>query len=586
MDFLKLIQEGRVDDFKAKYSQKFGAENVNKIIKSVPQKYLDWVGKHMDGVNFDENLSKIQTALDKFQKVSSNLPITDIYQYKSVGQLFSALTDYDSRQRRVVKKVDGGNVVYDDGRFFVVNPLTHQSSCYYGKGTKWCTTADSDHQFNRYNEDGKLFYILDRQADSRDKFYKVALLQKFDGDKTYYDALDKTISNGWIIGTNKLNEILSTVSEYINDQYPEQVKIYKDKELARKEKERLERARQAAILRQREEEAQERRINNEWALGPDCPDEGLKAHALLEFLSDNNDVEIITNLDRGEIARIETEIDRLQAEFDNDDEVRNDLLAEIGELEDELEELKQKVDVYNIIPTGDYYDTTEFEVIGVPELEDRRYAVGDEDEMKSSAHEYIEQLLDDIGYEGFNSNFAKGFIDEEQVIDYARNFFEDDVYENPEVYIDESERELSRKQAEDIRIREDKIERFNQIISNLENELDGGDDDDDIQEKIDELKESIDEMNDEIQEIRDNPEGDFPDELIEDAIENRLADVKYDVEGFMNEWGLEWDQFINRDDFIDAVIDADGYGHTLNGYDGSADEQKVLDTWYYVMRID
>ena len=586
MDFLKLIQEGRVDDFKAKYSQKFGTENVNKIIKSVPQKYLDWVGKHMDGVNFDENLSKIQTALDKFQKVSSNLPITDIYQYKSVGQLFSALTDYDSRQRRVVKKVDGGNVVYDDGRFFVVNPLTHQSSCYYGKGTKWCTTADSDHQFNRYNEDGKLFYILDRQADSRDKFYKVALLQKFDGDKTYYDALDKTISNGWIIGTNKLNEILSTVSEYINDQYPEQVKIYKDKELARKEKERLERARQAAILRQREEEAQERRINNEWALGPDCPDEGLKAHALLEFLSDNNDVEIITNLDRGEIARIETEIDRLQAEFDNDDEVRNDLLAEIGELEDELEELKQKVDVYNIIPTGDYYDTTEFEVIGVPELEDRRYAVGDEDEMKSSAHEYIEQLLDDIGYEGFNSNFAKGFIDEEQVIDYARNFFEDDVYENPEVYIDESERELSRKQAEDIRIREDKIERFNQIISNLENELDGGDDDDDIQEKIDELKESIDEMNDEIQEIRDNPEGDFPDELIEDAIEDRLADVKYDVEGFMNEWGLEWDQFINKDDFIDAVIDEDGYGHTLNGYDGNADEQKVLDTWYYVMRID
>ena len=362
MDFLKLIQEGRVDDFRAKYSQKFGEENIKKILKVVPQKYLDWVGKNMDGVNFDENLSVLGKVLDGFQKISSNLPITDLYQYKSIGQLYSALTDYQKRQRRVVKKVDGGNVVYDDGRFFVVNPLTHDTSCYYGKGTKWCTAASTDHQFKRYNEDGKLFYILDRQAPSDNKFYKVALLQKFDGDRTYYDALDATVNNGWIIGTNKLNEILGSVDEYINDQYPEQVKIYKDKELARKEKERLERERQAQILRQREDEAQERRIENEWALGPDCPDQGLRAHALLEFLSDNNDAEILTNVDRGEIARIETEIDRLQAEYDNDDEVRNDLLAEIEDLEDELEELKQKIDVYNIIPTGSYYDTDEFEV--------------------------------------------------------------------------------------------------------------------------------------------------------------------------------------------------------------------------------
>ena len=94
MDFLKLIQEGRVDDFKAKYSQKFGTENINKIIKAVPQKYLDWVGRHMDMVNFDENLTKLETALNAFQKISSNLPITDLYQYKNMGQLFSALADY------------------------------------------------------------------------------------------------------------------------------------------------------------------------------------------------------------------------------------------------------------------------------------------------------------------------------------------------------------------------------------------------------------------------------------------------------------------------------------------------------------
>ena len=585
MDFLKLIQEGRVDDFKAKYSQKFGEENIKKILKVVPQKYLDWVGKNMDGVNFDENLSVLGKALDGFQKISSNLPITDLYQYKSIGQLYSALTDYQKRQRRIVKKVDGGNVVYDDGRFFVVNPLTHDTSCYYGKGTKWCTAASTDHQFNRYNQDGKLFYILDRQAPSDNKFYKVALLQKFDGDRTYYDALDATVNNGWIIGTNKLNEILSSVDEYVNDQYPEQVKIFKDKELARKEIERLERERQAQILRQREDEAQERRIENEWALGPDCPDEGLRAHALLEFLSDNNDAEILTNVDRGEIARIETEIDRLQAEYDNDNEVRNDLLEEIGVLEDELGELKQKIDVYNIVPTGTYYDTDEFEVINVPELEDRRYAVGNEREMQTSSEEYVNQTIDDIGFDGFNSNFVRQYIDTDAVIEYAEDLFNQDVYQNPDAYLEDSQRELSRKQEEQIKIREDKIQRLSEYILRLQGDMDG-EDDEEIQEKIDEIQEKIDEMDAEIEGIEEDPEGDFPDELIEEIINNRVDDVKYDVEGFMNEWGLEWNEYIDKDAFIKAVIDEDGYGHTLNGYDGSADEVTIQGELFYVMRID
>jgi hypothetical protein len=315
MDFLKLIQEGRVDDFKAKYSQKFGTENVNKILGAVPQKYLDWVGKNLDMVNFEDNFSKISQALDKFQKVSTNLPITDLFQYKNLGQLLSALSEYEGKKRRVVKQVEGGNVVYDDGRFFVVNPLTHDSSCYYGKGTKWCTTADSDHQFNRYNQDGKLFYILDRTAPSNNKFYKVALLQKFDGDKTYYDALDATINGGWIFGTNKLNEILGSVDDYIKSTYPEQVKIFTDKELARKERDRLEKLRIAQVLRERENAAQERREENEWAL-PNAPEIGLKAHALLRVLEIEGDIEVITNQDRGEIARIENEITRLQAEYE------------------------------------------------------------------------------------------------------------------------------------------------------------------------------------------------------------------------------------------------------------------------------
>jgi hypothetical protein len=54
----------------------------------------------------------------------------------------------------------------------------------------------------------------------------------------------------------------------------------------------------------------------------------------------------------------------------------------------------------------------------------------------------------------------------------------------------------------------------------------------------------------------------------------------------MEDFGLNWDDYINKDDFIEGVIDADGYGHTLNSYDANADETKVRDQWFYVMRLD
>ena len=586
MDFLKLIQEGRVDDFKAKYSQKFGKDNVYKIVGSVPQKYLEWVGKNLDMVNFEENLSKLSNALSKFEKISTNLPITDLFQYKNLGQLLGVLSDYENRQRRTVKKVDGGNVVYDDGRFFVVNPLTHDSSCYYGKGTKWCTTTDSDNHFKRYNEDGKLFYILDRNAPSDDKFYKVALLQKFDGDKTYYDALDATVKSGWIFNTNKLNEILSSVNEYLNLEYPEQIKIYKDKELAKKEKARLESIRIQQILNQRLADAQERRLDGEWTLDDDCPDVGLKAHALLNFLVDAGDVEEMTNQDRNEIARIQSEIDRLQTEYDNDEDVRGDLLDEISNLEDELTELENKIDVYYIVPTGSFYDTTEFEVIGVSDLEDRIYAVGDEDEMESSSYESVDQLLDDIGFEGYPASFVENYIDEDAVKDYAEEFYRHDVSDSPESYFDDSQRDLSDDQTEKISILQDKIEKFNNLVSQYEDSMSGEDDDDELLERVDELNELIEEMETEIEDINEDPEGDFPDDLIEDAIYDRVKDATNDIVWFMDEWGLEKNNYINRREFIKAVYEEDGYCTTLNGYDGNAEDIYVNKNLFYVMRID
>ena len=584
MDFLNLIQEGRVDDFKNKFGQKFSPEMIGRIVSEITPKFLQWAGKVIDGVNFNDNFIKLSEALKKFEKISTNLPKTDINQYQTLEELITAITNYEGKSRRDIKKVEGGNVVYDDGNYFVVNPLNHDASCYYGKGTKWCTAAETDTHFKKYNEDGKLFYIIDRSKPTNDPFYKVALLRKFDGDKIYYDAKDEYVRTGWIHGTETLDKILNNVTGYLQQEFADQLKIYNDKEAARKEKDRLEKLREQQRVQSLRNDAQDRRDENEWALDGNTPDEGLKAYALLEYLVDNEGVSILSNDDRIEIQRINDEIERLNNEYDADEELRGDLLDEISELEDELDNYTDYIDVYHIIPTGRFYDTTEFEVID-SSVSNNKYAVGDDDEMKSSCEDYIENLIDDIGYEGFNAGFARQFLDTEAIISYAEDVYEQDVNDSPDSYFDDSERMLSNKQEETIEILRKRIEYNANTISKLEEQMDG-ENDDDIQEKIDELNELSEEYIAEIEEIEEDPDGDFPEDLIDDKIKDLVSDVRYDPESFMESFGLSWSEYVDKDEFIEGVISADGYGHTINSYDGTADEIYVGEKLFYVMRID
>jgi hypothetical protein len=557
---------------------------INKIVSEITPKFLQWVGKVIDGVNFNDNFIKLDNALKKFEKISTNLPKTDINQYSTLSELIDAIETYENRVRRNVNKVQGGNVVYNDERFFVVNPLTHQASCYYGKGTKWCTTTASSTHFNRYNDDGKLFYIIDKTKPTSDTEYKVALLKKFDGETIFYDANDEVIKGGWIMGSDILNKILSNISRYLKEEFAEQVKIFSDKESARKEKQRLERIREQQRVQSLRNDAQERRDENEWALDDNIPEEGLKAHALLKYLVYNEGINVLDNNDRADIQRIQDEIERLNQEYDDAEDPRTDLLDEISSLEDELDNYSYYIDIYHISPAGQFYNTTEFEVID-SSVSNNKYAVGDDGEMQSSCYEYVEQLIDDIGYEGFSKGFALQFLDTDAIVSYAEDFYNDDVRNDPSAYFDDSERMLSDEQEEEIEILKKRIENIERTIEHLEEQMDG-ENDDRIQEKIDELTQVSEEHSTEIEEIEEDPEGDFPEDLIEYKVDDFVSDAKRDPEYFMESWGLSWSEYIDKDEFIEGVIDADGYGATLNSYDGNADEFYVGDKLFYVMRID
>jgi hypothetical protein len=248
-------------------------------------------------------------------------------------------------------------------------------------------------------------------------------------------------------------------------------------------------------------------------------------------------------------------------------------LIENGEDPDE-------VSISDIEHRGSYYDTDEFAVEGVG-----IFAVGTDDEMMSSAKEYLEDYIDEEGYGGFYHSLLEEHIDNEEVAAYARDFYEDDVYSNPESYLDDDKRMLSSKQKEQVDIFEMRKDRLGRSIEQFLKGL-GGENDEWYRRKIEELEVIIEEFNEEIEMIKADPDGGFPETLVSQVIDDNVYGVKKDPMQFIDDFGLDISNFINKREFIEEIINIDGYGHTLNRYDGTADEVFVDGDLFFVMRID
>jgi len=590
MSLVQIILEGRKEDFAKKFSNKFTEEQLRAIIDKsdvLPgqHKYLNFLGKVVNPRNFNADLNIVVKLLEKFSTISQNLNLKDINQYDKISTLKKELDDYDNRIRREIKTVDDADVVYEDNEMTVVSPKTHKSSCYFGSGTKWCTAASDSGHYDRYNQDGKLFYFVSKTKPTSDPTYKVALLKKFDGTETYYNAPDDSFRTGWIFGTEKLEKILSRINSYISTTFADQLKIWNDNELAEKERQRLNREANERAQRGQLARAEQRRQTNEWDL-EDTDDVGLRANALFKYLVSIDNLQELTPENKSEIARIENEITRLQAEYDNDEEVRGDLLDEISELEDKLGELDELTDVYTLLPAQyGHYGLTQFENI----VDGTEWAVGNESEMEEASREAVESLIDDIGIEGFNPSFIENHIDEDGVESYIRDFFNHDVYDSPESYLDDDDKEISSSQKQEIaELRQEEIE-----LDTERDELNSDDFEEDyIEQRTSEIETRLLEIQDEIEEINNNPDGDYDEEAIEKAIDDKVSEYTGNIESFVSNFiGIDYVQwirdhdFIDKDAFIESVVDADGYGISLNSYDGDVNEEVVDGRTYYIIRV-
>ena len=587
MSLKTILLEGRVEDV---YTKRIadGSPQIEKIYydEIVPgsasinpnHKYLDWITKNwsptdVEGDEIIHNLKEILLAVSKFDTQNQRLKVKDLNQYRDIDQLFDVLQKLGQTARRTVEISDEVDRIYEDNRFVVVVPKTHKSSCYYGAGTKWCTASkDTDSHFSNYKSGGELYYIIDKTLPTSSPYYKVALNKKLAGlTEDFWDVQDKPITDTTKIMTIIQNKkMLEDIRNHFGVKFEERIK--QEKELQAKRLSRNEEFRERERLRRIQQgiEAQQRRENDEW--NPENTDaRGLAANALKEWLIDEGEWEGETK------DEFRDAIEDLRSRMENDPEVIEDPNGDkaqeygedLGNLEDDLENAES---VYDIIPLYDYYGMYEFEYGGA------EYAVGDDESADEAATERTRSLIDDIGYEGFSPSFMEWHVDGDQVADYAEDWFWDDMSDSPEDYLDDDDRELSKEAVNNIDLLDEMIGEFQSDLEETDNQMDE-----------EELLSKIEELEIEKQDISDDDDNyEYTEEAKDNYVERRKNEVKDDPVGFLRDFGMEESikDFIDEDDFIEAVIEADGRGHTLSSYDGNENEISFDDEWYYIYRTN
>lgn len=343
----------------------------------------------------------------------------------------------------------------------------------------------------------------------------------------------------------------------------------------------------AAELRAKREEANERRKDGEWDL-ENTDDIGLKANALFEWLVGQGDLQPGTDEEREELKNLRERLSELQQDYDigGTSFEMGPIYDEIKEIEEKIEEIESKeTDVYDIVPTKySNYGLTTFEVLSLP---NREYTVGTEEEMDDAVRDYAKMFISDNGVQGFRGGYIENFIDEKELESYIYDFYYDDVSQNPDVYFDESDFELTEEQEE----RKEQLENYIYEMEDLKTELEekqsklelDSDEYDEIQEQIDEVDENIEKAQDEIDGIV--PDDEPTDEMIEDKVNDFVKDRLRDPLDFINEFGLNLEDFIDEDDLIQSWIDDDGYG-IMSSYDGNYDTINIDGEYYYIMRLN
>lgn len=199
-----LIQEGRKEDLRKKYTEKFKEypETLDFIfgisdLADTNFKYADFVLRELSPNDDVDEIEEVVELVKDFDRFKQSLEVKDINQYDLDG-LRMAIKKHTESSKSQSNKFDPSDVkkIYEDVNVLIVRPLTHKASCKYGSGTRWCTTTrDEPSYFNNFTANNSaLYYVILKKFNADNKFYKMAIHMS-PISETWYDATDERMSD-------------------------------------------------------------------------------------------------------------------------------------------------------------------------------------------------------------------------------------------------------------------------------------------------------------------------------------------------------------------------------------------------------
>lgn len=196
-----LLREGRKEDLKKKYSDKYDEEVLDWILNisdlaDFNHKYTDFVLRTIDPKTQDIDFW-VETTIDElklFDKYQNQLEKKDINQYETYTQLLNAVSPIQQKEKEkeLEKQVDK---IYEDDRVLVIKPKTKQSSCKYGRGTRWCTAATEGNRFEQYSSGNQGLYYIILKGLEKQLGYKIAVHFANSGKMSLWDDEDHMLSD-------------------------------------------------------------------------------------------------------------------------------------------------------------------------------------------------------------------------------------------------------------------------------------------------------------------------------------------------------------------------------------------------------
>jgi hypothetical protein len=129
-----------------------------------------------------EDLGRVDAALAAFERFKRKLPLEqrELSRFKSLRGLeelvapfvkaeerarltrdLSSATGREKRRLEEMKARDESVIVQEgEGLPTIAVPMTEFASCWWGRGTQWCTAAEKDNAFTQYHKDAPLIVIV------------------------------------------------------------------------------------------------------------------------------------------------------------------------------------------------------------------------------------------------------------------------------------------------------------------------------------------------------------------------------------------------------------------------------------------